>query len=145
MDFDAGSHWAADGVFYGRVRSATTVRMAESRILIVEDEFLLACSLEEDLRGFGYDVVGPFSSLAAALDAARREAVDAAILDVNLNGTMVYPLADELVARGTPVMFLSGYGMAVIPDRFQAVPRLPKPSDPAVVDRELRRLLAIDG
>ena len=116
--------------------------MAQSRILVVEDEFLVACSLEEDLRGFGYDVVGPFSTLETAIDGSRQAALDAAVLDVNLSGTMVYPLADALMARGIPILFLSGYGLAVLPERLRSRPRLSKPCDPAVLDRELRRLLS---
>jgi DNA-binding response OmpR family regulator len=116
--------------------------MAGSRILVVEDEFLLACSLEEDLTGFGFHVVGPFNTLPKALEAARREDFQAAVLDVNLNGTMVFPLADALVARGVPIVFLTGYGLAAIPERFRRLPRLAKPSDPAMIAKELRRLLA---
>jgi CheY-like chemotaxis protein len=119
--------------------------MAAPRILVVEDEFLLAVSLEEDLRSLGYDVVGPFNSLEEASDASRRETFAAATLDVNLGGTMVYPLADELVARGVPVVFLSGYGFGLIPRRFSSQPQLGKPCDPAELDRELRRVLAMPG
>jgi DNA-binding NarL/FixJ family response regulator len=119
--------------------------MAAPRILVVEDEFLLACSLEETLAGFGYEVVGPYSTLSRATDAARRERFDAALLDVNLSGLMVYPLADELAARGIPIVFLSGYGFGVIPPRFSPHPQLSKPSDPGAIDRALRRVLAPRG
>src|SRR3954453_5795965 len=85
---------------------------AGARVLVVEDEFLLACSLEDDLTAFGYAVVGPVSSVAAARERIGREAVDAAVLDVNLSGAMVFPLADELVALRIPIIFLSGYGLA---------------------------------
>jgi CheY-like chemotaxis protein len=116
--------------------------MAQPRILVVEDEFLLACTLQEDLRERGYDVLGPYNSLAEAFTAARRETFDAAVLDVNLGGTMVYPLADELTQRGIPVIFLSGYGFGIIPQRLAAHPRLAKPSDPDLLDRALRRAMA---
>jgi DNA-binding response OmpR family regulator len=112
-----------------------------ARIFVVEDEFLIAQSLAEDLRGRGYDVAGPFGDLGTATDESRRQAFDAALLDVNVAGTMVFPLADELASRGIPFMFLSGYGPTVVPERFRATAKLPKPCDPAVVDRELRRLL----
>src|SRR5688572_7044970 len=121
---------------------APAAGMAQPRILVVEDEFLLACTLEEELRDRGYEVVGPYASLSDAAAAARSEAFDAAVLDVNLSGTMVYPLADDLTARGIPVVFLSGYGFGVIPDRLAAHPRLPKPSDPDLLDRALRPVLA---
>jgi CheY-like chemotaxis protein len=116
--------------------------MARPRILVVEDEFLLACTLEEELRERGYEVVGPYGSLEDAAKAARREAFDAAVLDVNLSGTMVYPLADELTERGVPVVFLSGYGFGIIPPRLARHPQLAKPSDPELLDRALRRALA---
>jgi two-component system, response regulator PdtaR len=116
--------------------------MAAPRILVVEDEFLLACSLEETLAGYGYDVLGPFSSLAKATEAARSVAFDAALLDVNLSGEMVYPLADELAAKGVPIVFLSGYGFGIIPKRFAGHPQLSKPSDPDAIDRELKQVLA---
>ena len=68
--------------------------------------------------------------------------VDAAVLDVNLSGVMVFPLADDLARRGVPIVFLSGYGMAIIPERLHSLPRLAKPSDPASLDRERRKVLA---
>jgi CheY-like chemotaxis protein len=117
---------------------------AAARVLVVEDEFLLACSLEDDLTAFGYAVVGPVSSVAAARERIGRETVDAAVLDVNLSGAMVFPLADELVALRIPIIFLSGYGLAVIPDRFRSLPRLAKPGDPNALDRELRKVLPVD-
>jgi CheY-like chemotaxis protein len=114
--------------------------MAGLKILIVEDEFLLAWSLEEDLRSAGHSIVGPFAELARALEAARRERFDLAILDINLNGTMVYPLADELLARGVPFLFLSGYGAKHMPERLRASPRLSKPYDPATLMAEVQKL-----
>jgi CheY-like chemotaxis protein len=127
------------------VASSMTADMpkASARVLVVEDEFLLACSLEEHLTAFGYAVVGPVSTVAAARQRISRGEVDAAVLDVNLSGVMVFPLADELVALGIPIIFLSGYGLAIIPERFRSLPRLAKPGDPGALDRELRKVLPI--
>ncbi len=111
------------------------------RVLVAEDEFLVALLLEEELRLNGCSVVGPFTTLAVALQAARREAFDLAILDINLNGEMVYPLADELLARGAPFLFVSGYGSVNLPERFKPLPRVPKPYDPAALLREIRQIL----
>ena len=111
------------------------------RVLVVEDEFLLACSLQEDLTAFGYAVVGPVSSVAAARETLSLKAVDAAVLDVNLSGAMVFPLADDLIALRIPIIFLTGYGLAIIPERFRSLPRLAKPGDPGALDRELRKVL----
>jgi DNA-binding response OmpR family regulator len=116
--------------------------MTGARILVVEDEFLLACSLEDDLSAFGYTVIGPVGTLAAAREAVGRETIDAAVLDVNLAGAMVFPLADDLLARRIPIVFLSGYSDGIIPERFRQLPRLPKPNDPVALDRELRKVLA---
>lgn len=97
------------------------------RVLVVEDEFLVAIVLEQDLKTFGINVVGPYSCLDAATEAARKEAYDLAILDINLNGKMVYPLAEELIERGKPFLFLSGYESVHLPERLRTVPRLSKP------------------
>lgn len=110
------------------------------RILIVEDEFLLALVLEQDLAAAGYSVVGPFNKLSSAMAATRTEAFDIAILDVNLNGEMVYPLADDLIARDIRFIFLTGYVANDLPERFRNWPRLPKPYDPAALLREIARV-----
>jgi DNA-binding response OmpR family regulator len=108
------------------------------RVLIAEDEFLVGIQLEEDLRSAGCSIVGPFSTLEMATRAARRERFDLAILDINLNGNMVYPLADELSARGVPFIFLSGYISTDLPDRFRKSPQITKPHDPAVLIKEIQ-------
>jgi DNA-binding response OmpR family regulator len=110
-------------------------------ILLVEDEFLLAIQLEELLQSRGGTVRGPFRNLAEAMQAAQREDLDFAILDVNLNGMMVYPLADDLLARGIPFLFLSGYSLSNLPERFRAVTRLNKPCDPQLLITTLRARL----
>jgi DNA-binding response OmpR family regulator len=110
-------------------------------ILLVEDEFLLALQLEELVQSHGATVVGPYRSLQDALQAAQREDFDFAILDINLGGTMVYPLADHLLARGVPFLFLTGYSHANLPEQFRGVTRLNKPSDPAQLIAALRARL----
>ncbi len=97
------------------------------RILVVEDEFLLALEVEAALIGFGCSVAGPFAKLAKALDAARRLQLDGAVLDINLNGEMVYPLAEFLDRAGVPFVFLTGYVPSDLPERFRHFRRLPKP------------------
>ena len=108
------------------------------RVLIAEDEFLVGIQLEEDLRSAGCSIVGPFSRLETATLAARRERFDLALLDINLNGDRVYPLADELSARGAPFIFLSGYLSAALPERFRGSPRMAKPHDPAALLKAIR-------
>ena len=107
-------------------------------ILLVEDEFLLALQLEELVQSRGAIVRGPYRRLEDAMEAAPREQFDFAILDINLSGTMVYPLADHLLARGIPFLFLTGYSLANLPERFRTVTRLNKPCDPDLLIATLR-------
>jgi hypothetical protein len=97
------------------------------RILVVEDEFLLALEVEAALISFGCRVAGPFAKLAKALDAARITPLDGAVLDINLNGEMVYPLAEFLDSAGVPFVFLTGYVPSDLPERFRHFRRLQKP------------------
>src|SRR3546814_9846381 len=83
--------------------------LAGLRILVVEDELLVALELEMMLIGLGCDVVGPASRLEKAMQLAAAEAIDGAILDVNLRGRPVYPVATALKARGIPFLFSTGY------------------------------------
>lgn len=108
------------------------------RVLVAEDEFLLGIQLEDDLRTAGCSIVGPFSTLEKATLAARRERFDLAVLDINLNGDRVYPLADELWARGVPFIFLSGYLPADLPERFRKSPQIAKPHDPRALIKAIR-------
>ncbi len=107
---------------------------------MVEDEVLVGLMLEQDLRSIGCTVTGPCTNLASGLDSLRNEEIDAAILDINLNGEMVYPLADELIARGIPFVFVSGYEAANLPDRLRALPRLAKPCDPRILIDKLKQI-----
>jgi DNA-binding response OmpR family regulator len=109
------------------------------RVLIAEDEFLVSIQLEEDLRSAGCSILGPFNTLELATQASRRERFDLAILDINLNGKMVYSLADELSARGVPFIFLSGYISADLPKRFRESRQIMKPHDPAVLIEEIQK------
>ena len=115
------------------------------RVLIVEDEFLLALSLEDDLVLAGCVTIGPFSNLGDATQATRREEFDLAILDVNLGGEPIYPLAEELLARGKPFLLVTGYGAESLPPHFRNLPRLPKPYDVATLLKEIGRTLAAAG
>ena len=80
------------------------------RVLVVEDEMLIAVLIEEMLQGLGCHVVGPVSRLDAALRLAHEEPLDAAILDVRIRGGQVYPVAEELLPRNIPFVLASGYG-----------------------------------
>lgn len=98
------------------------------RVLVVEDEFLVALGLEDGLKALGCAVVGPVASLAAAVVAAGNEALDAALLDVNLNGESVYPAARLLDERNIPFVFCSAFtARERMPHEFSQKPRVAKP------------------
>lgn len=101
--------------------------VAGFRVLVVEDEMLIALEIEESLRSLGCVVVGPVGKLDAALRLAREEELDAAILDVTIRGGDVFPVAEELLARGIPFVLASGYGDWALPAPFRDRPRLTKP------------------
>jgi CheY-like chemotaxis protein len=85
------------------------------RVLIVEDEMLVALLIEELLADLGCSTLGPCGSLGKALEAAQTGTFDLAVLDVNLGGEMVYPVAEALAERHIPFLFLSGYGDEAVP------------------------------
>jgi CheY-like chemotaxis protein len=97
------------------------------RVLLVEDENLVAMLLEDMLAELGHSVVGPVARLKKALEMAQREAIDLAILDVNINGEQAYPVAEALAARGIPFVFSTGYGKRGLPLRYRDHPTLQKP------------------
>lgn len=116
--------------------------MAGRKILVVEDEFFVAEDLSELLRSAGAEVVGPASTLPAALHLVERSIFpDAAILDINLAGEPVYALAEELDRRGVPMMFLTGYAPDSIPDRYSAIHCCEKPHSNAEIVRNLCQIL----
>lgn len=99
------------------------------RILVVEDEAMIAMMLEDMLDGFGCVVVDVAGTLSKGMDLVANEALnlDGAILDVNLGGEVVYPVAERLAARGVPFIFCTGYGLAGLASNFAHVPTLAKP------------------
>lgn len=111
-------------------------------ILVVEDEFLIADDVTALLRDVGADVIGPAASLPEAMRlAGDSEHIDAAVLNIDLGGVLVFPLADELQARGVSFLFLTGYGDSTIPDQYAAIPCCRKPTGAACVLDELNVLL----
>jgi PAS domain S-box-containing protein len=100
---------------------------ARGRVLLVEDESLIAMMMDQTLRDLGFDVVGPFGTVHEALAAIGREQVDAGILDINLGGDMAYPIARALQARKVPFVFMTGYGAETIGAPFPDVRVFQKP------------------
>ncbi|MDA8231184.1 MAG: response regulator [Magnetospirillum sp.] len=104
---------------------------SETTVMVVEDEFLVAASLEMTLQGAGYSVLEPIPSVEEALEAVTtRQPADLALLDVNLAGHRVYPVADALSSRHVPFIFLTGCDEDDLPSRFAGAPLLVKPFSP---------------
>jgi CheY-like chemotaxis protein len=117
-------------------------RLQGVRILIVEDEFLLAMDIESAIREAGGEVVGPIVSLEEAVATAEREELNAAVLDLNLRGEMSYPVAEVLDSRHIPFIFATGYSQSRLSDAFQCRPCLRKPFTWAALTAALERLVA---
>lgn len=104
------------------------ITLSGMRVLVAEDEEFVAETLQEELTFFGAHVLGPVMTLKAALALVSTEpAIDAAILDVNLSGEMVFEVADQLAARKVPFIFTSGYQSNALPERYQGVKSCVKP------------------
>jgi CheY-like chemotaxis protein len=116
--------------------------LGRQTILVVEDVALVATEVANIVRTAGGTVVGPVSTLPEALMLAGRESLGAAVLDVNLAGEMVFPVAESLRTRGVPFLFLTGYGESYVwPAPFAAAPRIPKPVQAAELLTALTRIL----
>jgi two-component SAPR family response regulator len=114
--------------------------MTDCRILVVEDETLIAMDIEAALDALGCEVVGPTGKLETALQLARGEELDAAILDVTIRGGKVFQVADQLLARGIPFVLASGYGDWALPEHLRNQPRLIKPFTSAELEEKIRFL-----
>jgi len=98
------------------------------RVLVVEDEYLVAIDLANSLEDVGIEVVRPAGSLDEALELLHSSGrLDAAILDINVRNQLIYPVADALVSREVPFLFTTGYDTVVIPLPYATVPRCQKP------------------
>ena len=106
---------------------ATASSPGGTRVLVVEDELMIRMLLEDMLGELGYIVAAEAARIEEALDAAKSVEFDLAILDVNLNGHNVSPVADALAARGTPFVFATGYGERGLPEAYRDRPALKKP------------------
>jgi CheY-like chemotaxis protein len=117
------------------------VGLAGVRILVVEDNFLLAMEIEALLRRQGCEVVGPAGSIEQAVAVLERaEVLNAAVLDVDLQGRLVTPVAAVLRARGVPYVLVTGYARPQLGDpELEEAPRLDKP----VSDHDLLRVLRV--
>ena len=106
-------------------------------VLIVEDHIIIAMDLAHELASEGAKVIGPVATVAAAHDVMANTDLDGAILDINLSGKMVFPVADALADRHIPFVFATGQDAHEVPARYANVPRVEKPTASGVVCRAL--------
>ena len=112
------------------------------RVLVVEDEAVIAMLVEDMVSDFGSEVVGPVAKITEALRLAHEAELDAAILDINVGGAVIFPVADALQERGIPLIFATGYGSRTVPERYCGSPTLPKPFTYETLAAALRAVLA---
>jgi len=115
------------------------------RVLVVEDEFLVALLLEDQLERLGCRIGPTAATLAAAMHAVTAEGFDIAVLDVNLSGENSFPVAAALKARGTPFLFATGFGAAGVDPAFAGAPVLQKPYTEAQLGCALLAALSASG
>ena len=111
------------------------------RILLVEDEGMIAMLVEDMLEDLGYELVRVAKRLEEAVTAARNEAIDLAILDLNLGGVLTYPAADVLAQRGIPFIFATGYGSGGLKDAYSSRTTLQKPFDTEALGQAIQHAL----
>jgi DNA-binding response OmpR family regulator len=108
-----------------------------ARLLIVEDEYLLAREMADYFENLGAEIVGPVGTVALALGLIASSRIQIAVLDVNLRDERVYPVADLLTLKQIPFVFASGYGSELEPDAYAGAPRCIKPIEFAVLANTL--------
>jgi DNA-binding NtrC family response regulator len=113
-----------------------------ARILVVEDEYLIRMLLEDMLTDLGHTVAAAVGTIAEAKELANEGDFNCAVLDVNLDGEEVFPVADILIKRGMPFVFVTGYGEGSLPDAYRACPALQKPFQAERLEQTLASLLA---
>lgn len=110
------------------------------KIMVVEDEALVAMLVEDALLDAGFEVLGPAATVEEAMALLAQERPDAVVLDLNLAGETSTPVADELAARGIPYVIATGYGASGLPSGHQDAMVLAKPYDPAELTLMLGRI-----
>lgn len=112
------------------------------KILLVEDEYVIASDLKRILSNLGAEILGPAPTIAAAEKIlATNPNPDAAVLDINVRGVLVYPIAENLVTRGVPFAFVTGYSYDLVPAEFASAPHCEKPVTAMNVEAAVRDCL----
>jgi CheY-like chemotaxis protein len=110
------------------------------RVLVVEDQMIVAMEIEGMLRALGCVVLGPVGTLELAVRLGREETLDAAILDVSLDGETIFPVAEELQRRGIPFIFATGYGESILPEKWRGQLHLGKPFNREQLEKLIRSI-----
>ena len=119
----------------------TVDRLDGCRVLVVEDDYFLADDIVSVLSDAGANIVGPVPTISTALAQLSAD-VDAAVLDINLRGELVWPMADALRAKDVPFVFATGYGPEVVPETYSDVTHCIKPLEMIKLINALSALLA---
>lgn len=125
-------------------RDNDTEGAAPRRVLVVEDDMLVATMIEDMLAELGIELAGTASDFDRALAMAEQEAFDFAVLDLNIGGQEAYPVADILSARNIPFAFATGYGQLHLREAYRQHPALQKPFRMSDLEAVIARLLAPD-
>ena len=119
--------------------------VAGKRVLVVEDEMMIRMLLEGMLTDLGHTVAAEAGGIEEAVALAKKGAFDVAVLDVNLNGHQVTPVAEILLERGVPFIFASGYGQRGVPEAYRAIPTLQKPFQTDALAQAIETAVSVAG
>jgi len=109
----------------------TVLEQPTPRVLLVEDEYIVASALSRGLRICGAEVIGPAATVTNALTLIESTAtIDGALVDINLRGVQAYAVVDALIAKRVPTVLATGYEVSVVPNRYRGLVVLQKPFDP---------------
>lgn len=138
-----GNHRPVELVFL--MMKKTAPDLSSRRVLVVEDELLLALEIERVLEEAGAAVIGPVATLQQALERIRAEQIDLALLDINLGGQQVFPAAEALVKRQIPAVLTTGYSAHMVPDHLRHLQMINKPFDATALCQTMARALQSNG
>lgn len=120
------------------------IKPAGKRLLVVEDEFMIATRIADILEDAGYEVVGPILNAAEAAHAITVDCVDGALLDLNLRGDASLRMAEAIARGGVPVLFVTGYAREILTGKWKNAPHLGKPfTDGELLDAVARMLAPV--
>jgi PAS domain S-box-containing protein len=122
-----------------KVGATESKHLPADRVLLMEDDALIGMMMKEMLTELGFFVIGPYTRVADAMSPARDGRLSAAVLDVNLGGELIYPIADVLLEQNVPFVFVTGYAAYSIDEKFAQIPTLQKP----IARGALQKILAV--